>query len=316
MFGASPGRDTNPCTRISHDWQPQPSLRDAFTRVATRLHAPERPGYQVFAVGGPRLTSLHLPPLRSAFAVVGRHTACDISLDDDPAVSLRHLLLRVVTLRSGALALRVIDLATRSGFQTHDGITHVAVVAEGPFAFRLGRSAIFAIPWGVEVEAVLPPASPSLSGPVPHMLPAHPYREAGRAPWRSRVSVVPPPSSFVCTSGGERGERVLTVRHGDARVEVRRSLASLSSGVLLGRYPRCDTDARSLMGHQISRVHALLLHEAGQDLVFDLASTNGLWWHGVRVREVALRDGDRVRLAARGSDSVSLRWRHEPPCCD
>ncbi len=46
----------------------------------------------------------------------------------------------------------------------------------------------------------------------------------------------------------------------------------------------------------VSRQHALLENHDGHWLLSDNASTNGLWWHGRRVRELLLRDGDRVRF--------------------
>ncbi len=46
----------------------------------------------------------------------------------------------------------------------------------------------------------------------------------------------------------------------------------------------------------VSRQHALLENHDGHWLLSDNASTNGLWWQGRRVRELLLRDGDRVRF--------------------
>ncbi|MEA5390503.1 transglycosylase domain-containing protein [Cyanobium gracile UHCC 0139] len=46
----------------------------------------------------------------------------------------------------------------------------------------------------------------------------------------------------------------------------------------------------------VSRHHALLENHDGHWLLSDAGSTNGLWWHGRRVRELVLRPGDRVRF--------------------
>ena len=46
----------------------------------------------------------------------------------------------------------------------------------------------------------------------------------------------------------------------------------------------------------VSRRHALLERLDGDWLLRDSGSTNGLWWQGRRVRQLLLRDGDRVRL--------------------
>jgi membrane peptidoglycan carboxypeptidase len=46
----------------------------------------------------------------------------------------------------------------------------------------------------------------------------------------------------------------------------------------------------------VSRRHALLERRGSSWLLSDSDSTNGLWWQGRRVRELVLRDGDRVRF--------------------
>ncbi|MFM7268513.1 MAG: transglycosylase domain-containing protein, partial [Cyanobium sp.] len=53
----------------------------------------------------------------------------------------------------------------------------------------------------------------------------------------------------------------------------------------------------------VSRRHALLERCQGAWLLRDARSTNGLWWRGRRVRELLLRDGDRVQLAP-GDDAA------------
>jgi membrane peptidoglycan carboxypeptidase len=61
----------------------------------------------------------------------------------------------------------------------------------------------------------------------------------------------------------------------------------------LGRAP--DNDI--VIDHTaVSRQHALLENHDGHWLLSDCGSTNGLWWQGRRVRELLLRDGDRVRF--------------------
>ncbi|MEI6030357.1 MAG: transglycosylase domain-containing protein [Synechococcaceae cyanobacterium ELA739] len=58
-----------------------------------------------------------------------------------------------------------------------------------------------------------------------------------------------------------------------------------------------DSSAEIVIDHAaVSRRHALLEHRGGQWLLRDQESTNGLWWQGKRVRELLLRDGDRVRF--------------------
>jgi len=64
----------------------------------------------------------------------------------------------------------------------------------------------------------------------------------------------------------------------------------------------------------ISRRHALLASQAGQWLLTDSGSTNGLWWNGRRVQQLLLRDGDRVRFGPWSEqDLPELRFHRPAP---
>ncbi|MCX5948143.1 MAG: transglycosylase domain-containing protein [Cyanobacteria bacterium] len=68
---------------------------------------------------------------------------------------------------------------------------------------------------------------------------------------------------------------------------------------LAGSCYRLGRDARAeiVIDHAaVSRRHALLEQRGDQWLLRDLDSTNGIWWHGTRVKELLLSDGDRVRF--------------------
>ena len=62
----------------------------------------------------------------------------------------------------------------------------------------------------------------------------------------------------------------------------------------IGRDPTADI---CLGAAGVSKQHALLEHCAGQWLISDLHSTNGLWWRGRRVQQLLLADGDALQLA-------------------
>ncbi len=62
----------------------------------------------------------------------------------------------------------------------------------------------------------------------------------------------------------------------------------------------------------VSREHARLEHCGGRWLLRDSGSTNGLWWQGRRVRELLLRDGDRVALGPETGPEVPLLLFHQP----
>ncbi|MEB3262873.1 MAG: transglycosylase domain-containing protein [Synechococcus sp.] len=61
----------------------------------------------------------------------------------------------------------------------------------------------------------------------------------------------------------------------------------------------------------VSREHARLERCGRHWLLRDSGSTNGLWWRGQRVRELLLRDGDRVALGPEGPSEVPLLLFHQ-----
>ena len=68
---------------------------------------------------------------------------------------------------------------------------------------------------------------------------------------------------------------------------------------LLGSCYRIGRDSASdvVCDHAVvSRRHALLERHGNHWLLQDCGSTNGLWWRGRRVRQLVLRDGDRIRF--------------------
>lgn len=82
-------------------------------------------------------------------AVVGRHGHCDLYLDGDPALSLRHLAIVVAPLAAGAsqpqVGFRVLDLRTRGAFLDEHGRRLESVTAEGPTFLGVGSHALFIV---------------------------------------------------------------------------------------------------------------------------------------------------------------------------
>jgi penicillin-binding protein 1A len=62
----------------------------------------------------------------------------------------------------------------------------------------------------------------------------------------------------------------------------------------------------------VSRQHALLRRRGRHWMLIDLESTNGLWWRGRRIRELELRDGDRVSLAPATEAGAPTLHFHNP----
>ncbi|QEY33356.1 FHA domain-containing protein [Synechococcus sp. RSCCF101] len=63
----------------------------------------------------------------------------------------------------------------------------------------------------------------------------------------------------------------------------------------------------------VSRRHAVLQRLGRAWLLQDAGSTNGLWWRGRRVRELWLRDGDRVAFAPAEDPSAPVLVFHQAP---
>jgi len=66
-----------------------------------------------------------------------------------------------------------------------------------------------------------------------------------------------------------------------------------SGAYRLGRDNACEI---CLTHPTVSRQHGLLEQRGQHWLLLDNGSTNGLWWNGHRVKELLLKDGDRVRF--------------------
>ena len=277
-----------------------PEDLDAAYARARALDAPRLPdAVRLVWMKGTELGFLDLRATRDAFAVVGRHSVCDVVLAGDPALALRHLLVRAVTLEDGSIATRILDLKTGQGFHLDDDAQRRALVASGPVALRLGRYALVALPPGE-----LPEARPATS-----ILDA-PCMPVARAPgYVTRVTTLPPAPMLedIARDVASAGVARITLRHGTAWASVDVSEAALDAGVLVGRADRCETRLRPALTDGISRTHLLLLREHGVVHAFDVASTQGVYADDKAVMRVRMPDtGGTLRLGT--SAPVMLEW--------
>jgi hypothetical protein len=240
-----------------------------------------------------------LPARPDSFVVVGRHTQCDVVLAADPALALRHLLVRAVTLEDGSIATRVLDLKTGLGFHLDDDAQRRALVASGPVALRVGRYALVALPPGA-----LPDERPA-----PDILDA-PRMPAASAPrLTTSVTTLPPAPMLedIAHDIAATGFARITLRRGDAWASVDVSEAALDAGVLVGRADRCEDKLKKVLTEAISRTHLLLLREHDVVHAFDVASTQGVFADDKRVRRVRMPDrGGTLRLGQ--TAPVVLEW--------
>lgn len=273
-----------------------PSFEDACERATS---SEVGSGHRLHWMSATGSGSCALPASRDAFLVVGRHTSCDVVLDADPCIALRHVIVRSSVLDDGCPFVSVLDLQTRDGFQLADGSVQHSILATGPLAFRVGAYTLVALPGDVPPEAACGP-------PACERAEEHPYRVASRRlagqpphSWRvvSRITLMHgaspvsrPPGEVATERDDARHE--LSLSAGSRRASVVLSGADLDRGVLVGRDPRCvDAGMRAILGGGISRMHLLVRRDArGAVVAFDLASTQGTYQERRRVRSVHLDD--------------------------
>jgi hypothetical protein len=312
------------------------SFQEVFTRIFPELDAlmSGLPGdgllmVAVFA-GQTVEAHLHVPlaPQENGehngdleFVTVGRHTACDLTLECDEAVSLRHL---VVGIRSaaGGVRVRLCDLGTGVGLRTEDGFACEALASEGAAFVSVGDYQLFLLPTGR--LAPLPWSAPAV-----HAWAAIPERvyfdrrttsRAGRYP--PSVQLVPPSDNRRITTQivdpptrlrhkrpapGTRGPRIGTVLLTASGLRERYDVhaADLERGLFIGRYERCAFGAED---ERLSRVHLMLLRDGDHIWAIDTASSNGTSAAGAAIRQLRLDARAELDLA----DAVLFRWTADP----
>ncbi len=125
------------------------SAAEVYTRAvaADRLREPQvQIGYRLYWMTESSLGSQDVYAGPNGYSIVGRHSSCDVVLEDERVISLRHVLVRVTALDDGFPVLRVLDLQSTSGFELSDGSTQRSVAATGPVVFRIGGYSFVALP--------------------------------------------------------------------------------------------------------------------------------------------------------------------------
>ncbi|HEX8791149.1 MAG TPA: FHA domain-containing protein [Polyangiaceae bacterium] len=290
-----------------------PSFDEVCARVVSEGDAS---GHRLHWTSASSSGSCDLPASRDAYLVVGRHSSCNVVLGADPCVALRHVIVRSSVLDDGCPVVSVLDLRTRDGFQINDGTVQRSIVATGPLAFRIGAYVLVALPGGVPPEAAFQP-------PACERAEAHPYRVAsqrlgGQPPQSrrvvSRITLMPGAEALSVRPASallrEDARHELSLDARGRRASIVLSGADLDRGVIVGRDPRCvDAGLRAILDGGISRMHLLLRRDArGGIVAFDLASTQGTWGEGRRVRSVHLADAG-TTLSMGMVNPVRLQWR-------
>ena len=242
--------------------------------------------------------------------VVGRHRTVDLRLKDDPRVALRQLV--VLVMPGEEVSYRVIGLRPRAPLldDTQGQPVH-AFASQGVVASSVGRYQLFFLP---TTHGLPPDANLAWK-----RVGARVFLEGLGLPRSTAVASDFDDETLIqrldmdlhlgrrLLAQGEavRGRLVVHSQLGRADLEV--GTEALRSGLLLGRYERCETAGLGavLKGAEISRIHLLVVELGGVIWAIDLASTNGLWRKGMEERVTQLRGGDSLAL---GLGEVRVSW--------
>lgn len=273
-----------------------PSLETAYAVAVAADRVREEPnvGYRLYWMAEGRFGSMDVPLDPTAFVVVGRHAMCDLVLDGDPTIALRHLLVRASRLDDGCPRLSVVDLHTNIGFEVNGARQERSMALTGPVAFRVGAYALVALPAGEALPPDLPRPSQSRA------LVPHPYRDAPV----SSITLLPRAIQLGESASSQGGCWTLTLHGARGSAAMRLSALDLELGVLVGRAPKCADALRAVLHDGISRVHLFLRKGA----CYDLASTQGTYTFHRRVRSVPL-DDEGVDLRMGTVSPVFVRFR-------
>jgi hypothetical protein len=118
-------------------------------------------------------------------------------------------------------------------------------------------------------------------------------------PFSAPIDNLPRPRAGCARISIQHGQRMAAIDVGDAE---------LDRGILIGRADKCRDDGlRAVLDNSVSRAHLLVLREKNVVRAFDLASTQGTYSYGTRVRRVALPDTG-ATLALGTNPPVHLHW--------
>ena len=329
--------------RSSRYVAPTPFIMNAsYTRVPSRSPVPSRAeleaGYQravaldgargAAASGGYRMYAVTTSgvaesDLRDGFAIVGSAAECDVRLDADPAIRARHLFVQSEVLDDGGGRLRVLDLGSPRGFGLADGSWVRSLSIAGPLVLAVGGCVIVALPSLATHAATMPrPAGErGVLGRVrlAKAVVATPAFEAARS-----ISALPLSYGAVSISmlGEPSNDDADDVRSSDTPSAYELTFSSpegnaivpvtaveLDRGVIVGRQrvPAIEgLDAFRNPG--VSRDHLLLLRCRWGCVAYDLATVNGTFHEGRRIRSRVMTE-DGTELVLGRASSVAMRWR-------
>jgi len=297
----------------------------AYASFASMCREITEPGVAIVAIDERTFRVAGLAVLRAhsdrhAAVIVGRHDACDLFLSANDALPLRQLAVVLDPSTTGnpgrpEVNYRILDLRTETGFADEHGRTLRGLRCDGSAVLRCAGHALYVLPvgdptdWpesGSDAWACLPervyfdelthPAR-GTSTRIPN------YRRDDAA--RTHITAIRGPretGANLVTDGDLAGTLELAGPSSHDTISI--GHAALRDGVLLGRYPRCDS--KGVEDHLVSRVHALLIQIGDQLLVVDTASSNGTARPGGEPERVHAIDGETELVLG---STTRMRWR-------
>ncbi len=283
------------------------NLRARFLRVYPQLRPILRraaaPSFLVACEGpwgGVDHATLPLSDQDSSHRVLGRHTACDVFLGNDPSLSLRHLLASAWLDAEGTPQLRVLDLGGEVRMRLENGTQSAGFRTDGPCVASLGASALFLL----LVDGREWPESPQEAWELLAAREVLEQRESRNdtafiRTVRPRLRVVRPAPEAILTGSDANSTLIVQLAAPSELLElppespgaigyltlpgdrfVRLAPADLARGVLLGRYERCELGGALFSdANTVSRIHLCLALDPTGLWAIDTCSTNGTW-HG------------------------------------
>ena len=317
------GREVNEGTRIGpapwiarpEPWMAEQLFKHHFAAIR-EAYGSCQPGYLVVALHGDSIVSGFAnvtleSAVRRDVLTIGRHQRCGLLLEHDPTVALRHILARVTKTAAG-LQLRLWDLRSGQGFMI-DGVGKctAALIDNGDTTVRVGSYTLMCL-WVREDMPELDEDPEVAWAKRPKTVVVDDSEDVLRRIATSRKMIKPQRESRVTVAPGVAdlsqvqavreipSDAAATLGAGDGKEALLYPLTEeqLRCGVLLGRYDRCDFQPAWVRDpDSVSRVHALLLLEGDEVLVFDTASTNGVIVDGVPCDVARLRTCAVLELA-------------------
>ncbi|HEY4055164.1 MAG TPA: FHA domain-containing protein [Kofleriaceae bacterium] len=337
--GDAPNRSTLivQVPRVAVAMDPRSLFTFAYPRFMQACRSVDEPGLAIIAIDETTGQAAGICRVlarvgRPVGAIIGRHDQCDLFLSGRDELALRHLAVvvePVTNWQRGATQIRyrVMDLRTHAGMIGEDGKRLRGLVCEGPAIIRCGGYTMYMLPLGD------PSDWPDDGKDAWEMLPARVFLDEVMAEGSSVVKLEAKPmrvgglaesanlrQTIITRTHGPQDSGSMLVQNGDTvgvielstphrQLRMNVGERALQTGVLFGRYDRCDAMGAAADDGTLSRVHILLVKVEDRVMVIDTASSNGTFQNGERIRFAVFEGDGEVRLGKR----TFLRWRDQSP---